>query len=280
MLYDFRAFFIVFLTGFFFSCGSSVEGSRGSESTSTRIESTLIQEILDSAHLKGAVLIYDEEKSRYYSNDFEWASTGHLPASTFKIPNSIVALESGVVEGLTSVFLWDGNERSFKVWERDLTFKEAFQVSCVPCYQEIARKVGFGTMRTYLDTLDFGEMRFDTATLDQFWLQGQSRISQFEEIDFLVRLVHGRLPILERTVVLLKEMMLIEDNPSYALRGKTGWSISNETNNGWFVGYLEANNSRFFIATNVEPCPNFDMDKFAKVRIEVTIAALRGLAFL
>ena len=106
--------------------------------------------ILDSLKVKGAIVIYDIKNKTYYSNNFDWSKTGIIPASTFKIPNSIIALETGIIKNDSTVFKWNGEKRRFKKWEEDLTFKKAFQVSCVPCYQEIARKVGVKRMKSYL----------------------------------------------------------------------------------------------------------------------------------
>ena len=100
------------------------------------------QAIIDSADVEGAILMYDLVGDKYFSNDFGWAKIGNLPASTFKIANSIIALETGVVENESTVFKWNGENRRLKVWERDLTFRDAFHLSCVPCYQEVARKIG------------------------------------------------------------------------------------------------------------------------------------------
>jgi len=129
---------------------------------------TLVPEfnkILDSLKVKGSVLIYSFTDKTYYSNDFPWAKTGIIPASTFKIPNSIIALETGVIKNDSDVFKWNREKRWNKKWEQDLTFKEAFQVSCVPCYQEIALKIGVERMKTYLNKLNYKEMVFDRQFL-------------------------------------------------------------------------------------------------------------------
>ena len=145
------------------------------------------QQIIDSSLVKGAVLIYDPQKNTYYSNDFDWAKTGHLPASTFKIPNSIIALETGVVENDSTLFKWDGKKRALAIWEKDMILHEAFHRSCVPCYQEIARKIGVARMKAHLRKFDYGYMLVDSSNLDIFWLEGASRINQFQQIDFLSR---------------------------------------------------------------------------------------------
>jgi len=131
-----------------------------------------------------------------------------------------------------------GEPRYLKIWEQDLTLQQAFHFSCVPCYQEIARNIGLERMKTNLTKLNFGLMDVNEGNLDSFWLQGNSKINQFEQIDFLKRLYRSELPISKRTDSIMKKMMVISENNLYVLRGKTGWSIRGEENNGWFVGYI------------------------------------------
>ena len=215
----------------------------------------------------------------YYSNDFNWAKTGIIPASTFKIPNSIIALETGVIKNDSVVFKWNGEKRKFKKWEEDLTFKKAFQVSCVPCYQEIARKIGVKRMKSYLKKLNYNGMVFDTLTIDNFWLEGKSKFSQMQQIDFLERLYFSKLPISERTENIMKNIMQIEKTETYVLSGKTGWGMYNEMNNGWLVGYLETNNSVYFFATNIGK-EETNMDEFPIIRLNSTKEAFRKLKLI
>ncbi len=237
------------------------------------------QQLFDSVKLNGAVLIYDLQKDTFYSNDFEWCKKGHLPASTFKIANSIIALETGVVENDSTLLKWDGQKRAVKIWEQDLIFRDAFHFSCVPCYQEVARKIGVERMIEYLDKLDYGNMQVDSSNIDYFWLEGESEITQFQQIDFLRRFYLSKLPISEGTEKTMKRMMVIEENKNYKLTGKTGWSDSNG-NNGWFVGYVETKNGIYFYAANIEPTENFDMDLFSGIRKEITIKALKQMHIL
>jgi len=91
----------------------------------------------------------------------------------------MIALETAVVENDSSLFRWNGEDRMLEVWEQDLTLKEAFHYSCVPCYQEIARKIGANRMNRYLDTLNYGTMEVDSTNIDRFWLQGEYQIMPF-----------------------------------------------------------------------------------------------------
>lgn len=233
------------------------------------------QPLLDSANVDGSILVYSV--GHFFSNDFEWAKQGQLPASTFKIPNSIIALELGVMEDDSTMILWDGQPRFLTDWEQDLHFREAFHYSCVPCYQEIARKIGMDRMRKFVDDFDYGNMIFDNTTIDQFWLEGDSKINQFEQIDFLKRFNEKRLPISDRTYEIMSRMMIIEETDEYVLRGKTGWSVQNDINNCWFVGYVEFNGEAHYFATNIRPESDADISEIVSVRKQVTRQALSFL---
>ena len=264
------------------SCSAPNTSSNSEEKNlvENRIIEAEFQTILDSAKVNGSILIYDPEEDNYYSNDFKWADNGQLPASTFKIPNSIIALETEIVEDDSSIFYWNGEKRGNKNWEQNLIFKDALQYSCVPCYQEIARSIGVAKMKKYLDLFNYGSIKVDSSNIDMFWLEGESRINQFEQIDFLINFHQSSLSISKRTESIMKRMMIIDESDNYVVSGKTGWSYSNEKDNGWFVGYIESNQKTFFFATNIEPTVQFDINLFAKTRTEVTYEALKQMKII
>ena len=236
--------------------------------------------ILDAAKVQGAILIYAAKDHTFYSNDFEWSQRGSLPASTFKIANSIIGLETGVIEGDNTIFKWDGQPKAVRVWEQDLSFREAFHYSCVPCYQQIAREVGYERMTAYIQKLNYGNIQFDSNLIDRFWLEGESIITPFQQIDFLQRFYNAQLPIQEKTHSIMKKLMVKEENKQFKISGKTGWAIRNGNNKGWFVGYLETNKQVYFFATNIIPKEQFNMDLFPKIRKEITYKALQTLDIL
>jgi len=238
------------------------------------------QTILDSANVNGVIVLFDLNSSLYYSNNYKKADKGHLPASTFKIPNSIIGLETGVIKNIDEIFKWNGEKRYLPAWEKDLNLKQAFQFSCVPCYQEVARNIGVDAMNDYLIKLDYGIMEVNTKTLDNFWLGGNSKISPLQQIDFLKRFYLKELPISESTYQVMKDILQINISDNYILSGKTGWSISNKIDNGWFVGFLETNKNVYFFATNIEPNKSFNMDLFANIRKSITMEALKSLEFV
>jgi beta-lactamase class D len=274
---------ILLLVAIVLSCQSPQSEEAALEGPAKPVQrkaSPAFQTLLDSLNLTGTILVFDEAEATYHANNFEKASTGHLPASTFKIPNTIIALETGVASGPEHLFKWDGSDRWLDAWEQDLTLKEAFSVSCVPCYQEVARAVGPQRMRTELARMGYSGMVFDTLTVDNFWLQGNSRITPQEQINFLRRIYHAELPIRPATQHAIRDIMVMEKTDDYTLSGKTGWSINGENNNGWFVGFVERDDKVYYFATNVEPGLGFNMDGFAAARVRVTRLALAGLGIL
>ncbi|SDS91580.1 beta-lactamase class D [Maribacter dokdonensis] len=247
---------------------------------SNKIYEEEFQVIIDSSDVKGAILIYDLKKDMYYSNDFDWANHGNLPASTFKIANSIIGLEIGVIESETTVFKWDGKKKWLKNWEQDLVLKNAFQFSCVPCYQEVARGIGVKRMNDYVEKLNYGNLNIDSTNIDNFWLAGKSRISQVQQIDFLKRLYTLELPISKRTDKIMRNIMLMEEIDQYKLYGKSGLSNDEGNYNGWFVGFIEVKNNPYFFATNLEPKQGFIIDSFIKKRLDLTLTAFTRLNIL
>ncbi|MBK8981219.1 MAG: class D beta-lactamase [Ignavibacteria bacterium] len=233
------------------------------------------QQILDSSELEGSILIYDPQSEIFYSNNFQRADSGFLPASTFKIVNSVIAIETGMVESDSTMFKWNGEKRMLPEWEQDLILRDAFHYSCVPCYQEIAIKIGSERMARYLKAFEYGEMKVDSSNIDEFWLRGDSKISQRGQINFLKKFYNSQLPVSVRTYNIMKRMMVINDNDEYILSGKTGWSVRDGNNTGWFVGYIETGGKVFYFATNVEPKAGYKMENFAKVRSQITMDALK-----
>lgn len=267
----------VFLILLLFGCSEFED--KNSKANANEIAFKEFQSILDDEHLKGSILVYSISDDQYYSNDFDWARKGRLPASTFKIPNSIIALELGIVESDSSILKWDGKARKRSFWEKDLSFQDAFRSSCVPCYQEIARELGLEQMKEYVEKLDYGSMQFDAASLDNFWLMGDSKINQFQQIDFLKRLYQSELPISKRTAAMMKKMMRIAVEDDKIFSGKTGWSVNNEVDNGWFVGHAVSDGKEWLFATNFEATSYTDMKRFGHAREGVTRRSLKQLGF-
>ncbi len=234
------------------------------------------QDILDQHQMKGTILVFDVQQDRYFSNDFEWASQGFLPASTFKIPNTLIALETGVVNDANTVLPWDGKKRYSKAWEKDLSLKDAFRLSCVPCYQEIAGKIGLLRMRQFLQQFSYTNMDVRDETLQHFWLVGASKISAFQQVAFLRNFYSRHIKLSDHTYDTMRQILEIESTANYSLSGKTGWS-TDHGDNGWFVGYLRRGEAMYYFAANIEPKDAQKADEFLAGREKAVRQALQVL---
>lgn len=260
---------------FIYSCTNNE--NRVNNQVVDRVQCEEFQQIIDSANVNGSILFYNANTDKFYSNNFDWAEKQFLPASTFKITNSIIALETGLIEDDSTLIEWDGEERAMEIWEQDLIFRDAFHYSCVPCYQEIARNIGVERMNEYLEKFNYGNMIVNDESIDIFWLEGESGISQFEQIEFLRKLYNSELPISADTEKIMKRLMVIDENSAYTISGKTGWSIRNGNNNGWFVGYFETQKNVWYFATNISPSEEFNMDLFPVIRKDITFKAFEQI---
>ena len=232
------------------------------------------EDLLQARNVFGGILIYDPALDTYYGNNQNYSEAGYLPASTYKIANTLVGLSTGVVENENSMFYWDGEEKALDVWEEDMNLARAFQVSCVPCYQHLAREVGVEQMRHWVDQMEYKEMVFDEENIDTFWLMGKSRISPFQQIDFLQRIFKGELKIAANHVEILKKIMRVEGKTEYPLYAKSGWSIDGGVNMGWYVGRVEKDGRELYFATHIQPIDQENIGDFANHRIDVSLEAL------
>src|SRR5690606_30567721 len=97
------------------------------------------------------------------------------PCSTFKIWNTMVALEIGLVSSPDEQFYkWDGQKRFLDEWNQDLTLKQAFAFSCVPAFQTLAQRIGPERMRAWLDRISYGDGDI-SAGISEFWLPRPGR---------------------------------------------------------------------------------------------------------
>ncbi|ABA20038.1 Penicillin-binding protein, transpeptidase [Trichormus variabilis ATCC 29413] len=227
--------------------------------------------------IKGSILIYDRNNKKFYEHNTARNSQSFLPASTFKIFNSLVALETGVISNDVAILTWDGIQRQFPTWNQDTNIRQAFRNSTVWFYQVLARKIGYERMEKFIKQVGYGNLQIGTPEqIDRFWLEGPLQITPKQQIEFLQRLHRKELPFSQRTLDLVQDIMIYERTPNYILRGKTGWAASVTPNIGWFVGYLEQNNNVYFFATNIDIRNNDD----AAARIEVTRRSLKALGLL
>ncbi len=207
-----------------------------------------------------------------------YRDSSYLPASTFKIVNSLIGLQTGKISSDSMLIKWDGVERRIGDWNKDLTMYEAFRVSAVPYYQEVARRIGRDTMQFWLDSLGYGSKRI-TSPIDSFWLDNSLKIKPDEQLGLVKRLYFDQLPFFKTYQEVVKRAMMFENNTNYRLAYKTGWGFDEKGSNvGWVVGWIEENNHPYFFVLNIQsPDKDFDM---SKVRMKMLKDILKELGLL
>lgn len=238
-----------------------------------------LKKYFDEHNVTGTFGLYNNATGEFtIYNLARFKDSAFLPASTFKIVNSLIGLETGKISNEKMVIKWDGVVRVFpggdtaKAWNKDLTMEEAFKVSAVPYYQEVARRIGKDTMQHWLDSLKYGSKKI-TTKIDTFWLDNSLKLTPDEEMGLVKKLYFGQLPFQKRSQDIVRKVMLQEDNANYKLSYKTGWGfLENGKSLGWIVGWIEENKHPYFFVLNVEG--EHDA-KLGPMRLEILKAILK-----
>jgi beta-lactamase class D len=231
-------------------------------SSSLHAEEAQIEALFKSSDITGSILIESGDgaiKHQYNVNDKD----SFVPASTFKIPNTLIILEEGLIKGTSEIIKWDGKEREYASWNKDQTLKSAFQYSCVWCYQFYARQIGHKKYHEYLRKFNYGNY-LTGSDIARFWLDGDLRISVDDQIKFLRKVYAEDLPVKNSHIKTLKSIMLSEENEGYKVWSKTGWSGKD----GWFVGYVLVDEQEWFFATHIEVTKKSDLALRKKLTME------------
>lgn len=223
---------------------------------------------------KGTIVVADERANVRSTSvyDESRARQRYSPASTFKIPHTLFALDAGVVRDEFQSFRWDGVERSFAGHNQDQDLRSAMRNSAVWVYQLFAKEIGKEKAKAYLKKLNYGNADLTTERGD-YWIDGDLAISAYEQISFLKNLYRNELPFRIEHQRLVKDIMIVEAGRDWILRAKTGW----EGRMGWWVGWVEWPTGPVFFALNIDtPNRMADLHK----REEIVRAILRSIEAL
>ena len=230
-----------------------------------------IEKIFKNKEVEGTIIIESLNTKKVYIHNDKRANMPLSPASTFKIPHTLIALNEGIVNA-NSIIFWDKTDKGMEPWNKNQTLESAFKLSCVWCYKEFASKIGVEKYKNYLKELDYGN-RIVGNDVSDFWLDGSLKITTFEQIKFLKRLYKNDLPFKQKDIDTLKNIMIDEKNENYTLRAKTGW----EGRYGWYVGYVETKNDVWFFAMNIDTKSKDDLPKRKAITLETL--KLKGIIY-
>jgi beta-lactamase class D len=238
-------------------------------------EDAAIADLFNKAGVAGTILIESTKTGQRFVHNDTRSKQPFTAASTFKVLNTLIALEEGVIAAADSTIRWNGTLYEIADWNRDQTLETAFKVSCVWCYQELAQRVGAAKYPVYIRRSHYGELR-ESFDVTQFWLDGSLTISAEQQVVFLKQLATGHLPFTASSYTTLKFIMLSEKTPYYHLYEKTGWAARNAPAVGWYVGYLEVAEDIWLFALNIDTRSAADLP----LRKQITLDAFRAKGIL
>ncbi|WP_423246896.1 class D beta-lactamase [Spectribacter hydrogenoxidans] len=238
-------------------------------------ESPALGALFDSAGVTGTFVLYDADVGGLVGHNEPRARTRFVPASTFKIPNSLIGLSVGAVASVDVVLPYGGQPQPYPAWERDMGLRDAIAISNVPIYQALARRIGLERMQVWVSKLGFGNEDIGT-TVDRFWLDGPLAISAVEQTRFLARLARGDLPVSGEIQASVRDIVLLDAGDDWRLYGKTGWENAPDPGVGWWVGWVERDDRVYAFALNMAMQEGTDPG----VRTELGRACLEALGVL
>lgn len=228
---------------------------------------TEIEQIFKQYHAQGTIVLSSLKQNTAIVYNPDRAQQAFSSASTFKILNSLIALEEKVITK-DDVIKWDGTTYDISTWNQDQNLASAFKISCVWCYQGFAKQINPKKYQTYITNTQFGHL---TAPFQQteFWLDGSLTISALEQVSFLKKLYQHQFTFSEANYKTLAEIMLVEQNADYRLSAKTGWASRSNPKIGWYVGYVETAKDTWFFALNIDTNDAKDLPLRQKITKEV-----------
>lgn len=237
-----RLFFFIIVASFFAGCSPN----------NVTIDNSL-KKYFDEQKSDGCFALFNNANGQFtVYNLARYRDSAFLPASTFKIINSLIGLQTGKIINDSMVIKWDGQVRSIPEWNQDLSMYRAFRSSAVPYYQEVARRIGKDTMQKWLDSLSYGTKKITTA-IDTFWLDNSLKITPDEELGVVKRLYFKQFPFFDNYEEIVKNAMLMEAKPTHRLSYKTGLATKEDgTPITWVVGWIEENDHPYFFVLNME----------------------------
>lgn len=239
-------------------------------------EDISLKKYFDENKVDGCFALFDNGRGEFKIYNLKRDTTRFLPASTFKIINSMIALQTGVITNENSIITWDSVQRSNPKWNQDLSLTDAFKNSSVPHFQELAKRIGRDSMQKWVDSVKYGNMKIGPA-IDSFWLDNSLLISPDEQLGLVKKLYFGKLPFRKGVQQTVKDMMLQEDNTNYTLSYKTGWGFDSSGRSiGWVVGWIEENRHPYFFVLNIDA--DHDADIVA-IRSNILKGILKQMGF-
>jgi beta-lactamase class D len=239
------------------------------------MESPKLEILFREARIEGTFVLYDRSANSFIGYNKVRAETRFIPASTFKIPNSLIGLSTKAVKNVDEILPYGGGKQPAAAWEKDMSLRDAIKISNIPIYQELARRIGLENMQKSVAELHYGNAEIGSV-VDVFWLKGPLEISPIEQTRFLADLAEKKLPFPLEAQEAVCEIIMVEQGNGWTLFAKTGTVAQQNPQIGWWVGWVEKGGRIYSFAINL----NLQKPEDAGKRVELGRACLEVLEIL
>lgn len=174
----------------------------------------------------------------------------HGPFSSFKIPHTLIALETGAAKSIDEFIEWDQEKypaKSFwpETWKKSHTLASAYKHSAVWYYKALVPRIQPAEYKKWLAKFQYGNQTF-TPGSQEFWLDNELQISPVEQVEFINCLLKNRCGVKTKYFEAFEFAALQETKDGLSLYAKTGASPVDPKNfdgafEGWYVGYVKDN---------------------------------------
>jgi beta-lactamase class D len=242
--------------------------------------------LLQEKDYDGVILLYDYEKDKLYTSHLNKTDKRVLPASTFKILNTLIFLDLGVVTDTSTVLEWNGKEykhkgKKIEAWCKDTNLADAFKNSTVWYYKALGNPISLSHYKKVMKKNKYGKIYGRDKEEIDFWNKGNKiGVSARDQIKFLVKLRDNKLKFKVEHQNLVKDLMIVDSTKDYILRAKSGWTETEGSkfrgglDLGWYIGYIEYVDNSYFFAIRLEKPADVIRETFSRDRIDIAKTAL------
>ena len=112
----------------------------------------------------------------------EQSVTRVAPNSTYKIYDSLFALDAGIISPENSQIAWDHTDYPFEAWNADQTLSSAMASSVNWYFQSLDNQLGKTALQSYVQSIEYGNENI-TGELSSYWMESTLKISPVEQVE-------------------------------------------------------------------------------------------------
>jgi beta-lactamase class D len=230
-----------------------------------------IGDIFKEKNVEGTFGIFDNSRGKFTIYNLDRFKVPYSPGATFNIFNALVAIHVGRIPDVKGLIDAQVEPEA----HQEISLSDAFKQSSNEHFKALARKIGRDTMKTWVDSVKYGNMKLG-KTVDQFWSDNSILISADEQLGFMKRLYFKQLPFRASVQEEVKKLLIIENNAQFQLAYQLGTSTDKGKKLYWVMGWIEENRHVYPFVLNFSSSTESDSKKLSK---EITENILTYVGF-